>query len=162
MIIKNYNKEMIRKACDKDIDGLNNLLIQVRETHTALRSDLFMSGTKKYTDDELKSIIGNEETPIFVFEQNGKIVGHAFCIIESYESEIWVKHKTLYIDDICVDEKERGKGIASALVEYVKNYAKQISCYNITLNVWTGNTDAEKLYTKMGFKTYKTGMEIIL
>lgn len=153
---------MIRKACENDIEDISNLLIQVRETHTALRKDLFASGTKKYTNEELKNIIHNENTPVFVFERDSKVVGHAFCIFENYDSEIWVKHKTLYIDDICVDVNERGKGIATALVEYVKDFAKQSGCYNITLNVWGGNTNAEALYSGLGFKTYKTGMEIIL
>ena len=36
---------MIRKACENDIEDISDLLIQVRETHTALRKDLFASGT---------------------------------------------------------------------------------------------------------------------
>lgn len=153
---------MIRRAEEKDLNDIDHLLIQVRATHTEIRGDLFKKGTKKYTDDELIAIIKNEATPVFVYEVDGKVIGHAFCVLEQYDNEIWVSHKTLYIDDICVDKNERGKGIASSLVEHVKDYAKKIGCYNITLNVWKGNDNAEKLYSKLGFTPYKTGMEIIL
>ena len=69
---------------------------------------------------------------------------------------------TLYIDDICVDEATRGKHIGKALYEYVRDYAKSIGCYNITLNVWEGNDAAYSFYKHMGMQVQKTGMETIL
>lgn len=44
----------------------------------------------------------------------------------------------------------------------VKKEAKRMDCYEVTLNVWTGNTPAEKFYEKMGLKTKKRMMEYIL
>ena len=70
--------------------------------------------------------------------------------------------KTLYIDDICIDENCRGKHIGSQIFEYVKNYAKNIGCYNVTLNVWSCNSGAMKFYEKCGLVPQKTGMEMIL
>lgn len=69
---------------------------------------------------------------------------------------------TLYIDDICVNEATRGKHIGKALYEYVRDYAKSIGCYNITLNVWEGNDAAYSFYKNMGMRIQKTGMETIL
>ena len=48
------------------------------------------------------------------------------------------------------------------LFEYVKNEAKHLGCYEVTLNVWSGNTSAEKFYEKMGLKTKERQMEYIL
>lgn len=70
--------------------------------------------------------------------------------------------KTLYIDDICVDEKARGKHVGKALYEFVRDYAKSKGCNNITLNVWEGNDPALSFYRNMGMKVQKTTMEIIL
>jgi ribosomal protein S18 acetylase RimI-like enzyme len=70
--------------------------------------------------------------------------------------------KTLYIDDICVDGKARGKHVGKALYEFVRDYAKSIGCYNITLNVWEGNDAAQSFYRNMGMKVQKTGMETFL
>ena len=37
-----------------------------------------------------------------------------------------------------------------------------MGCYEVTLNVWSGNTSAEKFYEKMGLKTKERQMEYIL
>ena len=70
--------------------------------------------------------------------------------------------KTLYIDDICVDEQYRGRHIGKALYEYVLEYARSIGCHNITLNVWEGNQPALQFYRNMGMGVQKTTMEVIL
>ena len=68
----------------------------------------------------------------------------------------------LFIDDLCVDAKARGQHIGESLFEYVKSEAKRLGCYEVTLNVWAGNTSAEKFYEKMGLKTKERQMEYIL
>jgi ribosomal protein S18 acetylase RimI-like enzyme len=70
--------------------------------------------------------------------------------------------KSLYIDDICVDEKARGKHVGKSLYEYVHDYARSIGCNNITLNVWEGNEPALRFYQNMGMKVRKTTMEVVL
>ena len=59
-----------------------------------------------------------------------------------------VPFKSLFIDDLCVDQEARGQHIGESLFEYVKSEAKQLGCYEVTLNVWAGNTPAEKFYKK--------------
>jgi ribosomal protein S18 acetylase RimI-like enzyme len=153
---------MIRKAEKKDIQGLMNLLYQVDAVHNGIRPDLFKGNTSKYTEQELEEIINDDSKPIFVYD-DGKILGHAFCqIIEVKNHRLLQDAKTLYIDDICVDEHARGKHVGKALYEYVRDYARSIGCNNITLNVWEGNDPAWHFYKDMGMKVQKTTMEIIL
>ena len=73
-----------------------------------------------------------------------------------------VQFKSLFIDDLCVDRRLRGQQIGEGLFEHVKQEAKKMGCYEVTLNVWTGNTSAEKFYEKMGMKTKERQMEYIL
>ena len=154
---------MIRRAEKKDIESINNLLMQVLEVHHEGRPDLFKGGTKKYTDDELYDIICDDERPIFVYEENCVVEGYCFCVFQQHiNNNILTDIKTLYIDDLCVDENARGKQIGSKLYEYVKSYAKENGCYNVTLNVWSLNDGAMKFYEKCGLKPQKIGMEIIL
>lgn len=153
---------MIRKAEKKDIEGVIKLLYQVGAVHHGIRPDLFKSNTTKYTEQELEGIIHDNSKPIFVYD-DGEILGHAFCqISEIKDHRLLQDIKTLYIDDICVDESARGKHIGQALYEFVRDYAKSIGCYNITLNVWEGNHPALKFYESMGMQVQKTGMETIL
>ena len=158
-----FSKEtMIRKAVVKDIPSIIALLHQVNMVHHVLRPDLFKPNTTKYNEQELETLLDDESKPIFVFDDGG-ILGHAFCQISEFKDHRLLQDiKTLYIDDICVDEKSRGKHVGKALYEFVLDYAKSIGCYNITLNVWEGNKAASDFYRNMGMKVQKTGMETIL
>jgi len=153
---------MVRKANKKDIPGLTALLYQVNGVHHDIRPDLFKGNTVKYGEQELEAVLDDESKPIFVYD-DGKILGHAFCqVSEVKDHRLLQDVKTLYIDDICVEETARGKHIGQALYEHVRDYAKSIGCYNITLNVWEGNDPALCFYKNMGMKVQKTGMETIL
>lgn len=154
---------MIRLAIEKDINEINNLLYQVHKVHSDARPDLFKVGSKKYTDEELKEIINDKEKPIFVYENDKKIEGYAFCILINHHNENSLcDYKSLYIDDLCVDKNCRGKGIGHSLYQFVLEYAKSIGCYNLTLNVWEGNEEAMRFYKNIGLKIQKIGMEKIL
>ena len=153
---------MIRRAEIKDIPGIIELLHQVNMVHHVLRPDLFKPYTTKYNEQELEALMGDDSKPIFVFE-DGAVLGHAFCKITEVKNDKLLQDvKTLYIDDICVDEKARGKHVGKALYEYVHDFAAQIGCNNITLNVWEGNDAALSFYQNMGMKVQKTTMEIVL
>ncbi len=154
---------IVRKAEEKDLAGINSLLGQVLELHAALRPDLFVSGTKKYSDEELLAIFQNERTPVFVAEEDGAILGHAFCEFkERAHSENMTDIQTLYIDDICVDQNARGKRVGQALLDHCEKTAQEAGCYNITLNVWNGNDGAYGFYEHAGMKIQKYVMEKIL
>lgn len=154
---------MIRKANKEDIRGMIALLYQVDAVHHGIRPDLFKSNTAKYNEQELETILNDSSKPIFVYEAENRILGHAFCqITEVKDHRLLQDIKTLYIDDICIDETVRGKHIGTALFEYVRDYAKSIECYNVTLNVWEGNDSALSFYRKMGMQVQKTGMEVII
>ena len=139
-----------------------NLLHQVNMVHHLIRPDLFKPNTTKYDEQELRTLLDDETKPIFIY-YDGEVLGHAFCMItEVRDDKLLQNIKTLYVDDICVDEKARGKHVGRALYKYVRDYAKSIGCNNITLNVWEGNEAALNFYRNMGMKVQKTTMEIIL
>ena len=153
---------MIRKASKNDIGRIIELLHQVDMVHHEIRPDLFKPYTTKYNEQELEALLDNDSKPIFVYD-DGEVLGHAFCQITDVKSHKLLQDaKTLYIDDICVDEKARGKHVGKALYEFVRDYAKSIGCYNMTLNVWEGNDPALSFYKNMGMKVQKTGMEEII
>jgi ribosomal protein S18 acetylase RimI-like enzyme len=134
----------------------------VQQVHAQARPDIFVSGAKKYTDDELFVLIQNtDQTPIFVAELDGVVVGYAFCqIIRA--SDHTRKQNTLYIDDLCVDATHRRKHIGSDLLNYVIALAQKRNFHNVTLNVWALNKDAYRFYEKNGMHVQKYGMEKII
>ena len=154
---------MIRKARKEDIGRIIDLLHQVNMVHHEIRPDLFRPHTTKYDRQELENLLNVEEKPVFVFDSGNGVSGYAFCQITEIKNDILLQDiKTLYIDDICVDENARGRHVGKALFEYVREYAKSIGCHNITLNVWEGNIPASRFYQNMGMKVQKTTMETIL
>lgn len=154
----------IRRAKAQDMDGINKLLLQVCLVHHKGRPDLFKYGAKKYTDEELLAIILDDMRPIFVaVDEQENVLGYAFCIFQQHlNNNILTDIKTLYIDDLCVDENTRGKHIGKQLYDAVLSFAKESGCYNVTLNVWSLNEGAIKFYEACGLKPQKIGMETIL
>ena len=153
---------MIRKASGNDIRRILELLHQVNMVHYRIRPDLFKPDTTKYDGQELQALLNDVQKPVFVYD-DGLVLGYAFCQITEIRDDLLLQDtKTLYIDDICVDEKARGKHVGKALFDYVRDYASSIGCRNITLNVWEGNEAAYCFYENMGMQVQKTTMELVL
>ena len=154
----------IRRATNTDISGLMSLLVQVDMVHHNGRPDIFKGPATKYSEKELEEIIKNDSTPIFVcVDESGNVLGHAFCVHKQIVGDsVLTDIKTLYIDDICVDENCRGLGIGRSLYNHVISYAREYGFYNVTLNVWSCNPGALKFYESLGLKPQKIGMELVL
>lgn len=155
---------IIRKASSADIGGINALLRQVLEVHAALRPDLFITGRKKYTDEQLEDILRDEKTPVFVAAgDDGAVLGYCFCRLREHSgANCVIDYKELYIDDLCVDANIRQRHIGKSLYDYTLDFARGQGCFNVTLNVWEGNGGARAFYEKMGMKPQKTCMETVL
>ena len=154
----------IRRAGEKDLDMVLKLLSEVLEIHAKIRPDIFISGTTKYNQEELKAIFRDETTPVYVaVDEKDQVMGYAFCMIKNQpKSDNLVPYRSIYIDDLCVDESWRGHHVGEALFDFVREEARRMGCYEITLNVWEGNDSARKFYDRMGLKPQKTQMELIL
>ncbi len=152
----------VRRAGEQDMPAIMELLKQVNRVHHDGRPDLFKLSTK-YTEDELRKILENDDTPVFVADEDGHILGHGFCVMQRPENTRLLNEiLTLYIDDICVDETARRRNVGRKICEHIVNYARERGCHNVTLNVWNCNPGAIKFYENLGFKPYKIGMETLL
>lgn len=151
----------IRRANPSDMEGINKLLNQVLMVHHNGRPDIFKANVKKYTDEELLEIIADDTKPIFVgVDEADTVMGYAFCVFwQHIDNNILTDIKTLYIDDLCVDEEIRGQHIGTQLFEHVLAFAKESGCYNVTLNVWSLNEPAMRFYERCGMKPQKVYME---
>ncbi len=154
---------IIRKAMEKDIAKIEDLLCQVDLIHHNGRPDIFKIG-KKYSNSELIELLKDKNKPILVcVDKDDKVLGYCFCIYEQHlNNSVLTDIKTLYIDDLCVDETMRGQNIGKALYEATLKMAKENGCYNVTLNVWSCNPSALRFYEKLGLVPQKIHMEKIL
>ena len=154
---------MIRFAKGKDINKIEDLLSQVCMVHHKGRPDIFNIG-RKYSSNELKEMLIDKNRPILVcVDEEDKVMGYCFCIFQKHiNNSVLTDIKTLYIDDLCVDEKLRGKHIGKELYDAAVNLARESDCYNLTLNVWSCNPSAMRFYEKQGLVPQKVCMELIL
>ncbi len=154
----------VRRAEDRDIPKITDLLVQVDMVHHNGRPDIFRGPVTKYNESELKEIFRDDARPVFVCTgEDGGVLGHAFCQLKEIKGHKLLEDcRTLYVDDICVDEAARGKGVGRALYEHVRVYAAEKKCDSITLNVWSCNPTAIRFYESMGMKPQRIGMEELL
>ena len=146
-----------------EIPGMIRLLQQVGEVHHQIRPDLFRAGAQKYSEADLEEVLKDPDRPIFGAIENGELLGYCFCMVEEVkDNTVLCDTKTLYIDDLCVEETCRGQGIASKLYAHVCDYARSIGCRSVTLNVWCGNDNAMRFYESRGMKPRKIYMEASL
>ena len=155
---------IIRKARMEDRLGIERLLKEVNNLHQKLRPDIFIENAIKYNEEKFNALISNGATPIFVaVDEDGNVLGHLFCQVRDHdEVAVYKDFKTLFIDDLCVAESAHRQGIGKSLFDFALKYARQNGCYDVTLNVWSGNDSALAFYEKMGMFPKETQMEYIL
>lgn len=144
--------------------GIERLLKEVNNLHQKLRPDIFIKNAIKYNEEQFNALISNGATPIFVaVDEDGNVLGHLFCQVRDYaDVAVYKDFKTLFIDDLCVAESAHRQGIGKSLFDFALKYARQNGCYDVTLNVWSGNDSALAFYGKMGMFPKETQMEYIL
>lgn len=154
---------LIRRAEITDIPHILRLLVQVCNVHQAIRPDIFRRDGVKYTEADLRELLPDDSRPVWCALEGGRFLGYCFCQWKEYRySSVSTDRKELYIDDLCVDEAARGKGVATALFRHVTEAAKASGTDFITLNVWQGNDSALRFYEKMGMTPRKTTLELRL
>ena len=153
---------LIRRAEISDLPDILRLLVQVCNVHQDIRPDIFKRDGVKYTESDLRELLADESRPVWCAVEDDCFLGYCFCQWKEYrDSSVSTDRKELYIDDLCVDEAARGKGVATELFRYVTAVAKSEGANFITLNVWEGNS-ARNFYDKMGMKPRKTTLELPL
>jgi len=153
----------IRFAKCSDVPAILDLLRQVGQVHHEGRPDIFRLGAQKYSASQVIAMLDDPQNPIFIAAEGDTVLGYGFCQIQTYEKDPVMTDRTeLYLDDLCVDESTRGKGVGKALYEAIRKYAKARNCHSVSLNVWSCNETAHRFYVNLGLKPRKTYMEELL
>lgn len=156
------DKPVIRRALPSDADAVIRLLRTIGQLHHDGRPDIYRAGLIKYTHNEFIRKLDMPDDPVFVAELKGEVVGYIFCqTVLRENSEVYVDRRSLYVDDLCVDEHARHMGVATALMNAAVSYAKETGCAGLDLNVWEFNEQALKFYLAYGMKTQRRHMEIV-
>ena len=117
----------------------------------------FIENTKNLTREDVREKMWNQ-----VFPQGRETPNNYFWVLHDANTNMKVGHlwlffkpedKILFIGDIFVDEKLRGKGYGTKCLELVEKMEKNKFNSNLLeLHVFKHNTKARKLYLRLGFK----------
>ena len=151
---------IIRRAEERDIEFILELLDQIRDLHYRGRPDIFRSSGTKYDSSELAEKIKNNDEIIFVAYDGEKPLGYICTVLrEVKDHHILLDKKVLYIDDLCVYPDSRGRGVGRMLMDKAKDHAIANGCSSLELVCWKFDGSAEGFYRSYGFTTMSRRME---
>ena len=154
---------VIRFAKEDELERINVLRKQVNDLHVEGKPDVFKPGFSEELQNYVYYIFKDPEQKIVVADKDGEICGFAILHhIYKPENPFMKVRDFLDIDEFCVDEKHRREGIATALVEFIKNFAKEQGYHRLELNMWEFNQDALAFYEAAGFETFRRYMEMFI
>lgn len=139
------------KICD---ELLTKLIHSERQFNENIREEYVVS-------EWFEKVYKEKNNVIFVAKFGEKIVGYIYCKINSCENGPTVEHEAL-IDGLYVDEMYRKQGIATALMEKVKEWAIEMDVKYLFLNVLEKNESAMKLYYKNNFENFERKLRLEL
>ena len=153
----------IRFAREDELDRVNELRRQVNELHVAGKPEVFKPGFCDDLRDYIRTIFHDPEQKIVVAAENEAVCGFAVLHhIFKPENPFMFERDFLDIDEFCVDETRRRQGVASAMVRFIKDFAKEQGFHRIELNMWEFNRDALAFYEAAGFTTFRRYMEMMI
>jgi ribosomal-protein-alanine N-acetyltransferase len=106
-----------------------------------------------YSDYFYESLLDELPEAFLIAEISGKLIGYIMCKTEygfsNFKKLGFVKKG--HVVSVAVIDEHRGKGIGSELVNESLKGVKMRQCGEMYLEVRCSNTDAVKLYEKLGF-----------
>ena len=134
-----------------EIKKINRLSERTFEAVSRLLPQL-SSDAELLTRQYFKNILASESIHFFICELDKKqIVG--MLTIASYKTPSGIK---VWIEDVVVDESQRGKGIGKELMLFAIGYSKSLGAKDIRLTSRPSRIAANELYLKLGFKKHET------
>jgi ribosomal protein S18 acetylase RimI-like enzyme len=109
--------------------------------------DQLSSSAKAPTQDELETIVNAPGTVLLSVRQSGRLVGMLTLVIFAIPTGI-----RAIIEDVVVDERYRGQGVAQALTKEALALAEVAGARTVDLTSRPSREAANRLYQKLGFQ----------
>lgn len=152
---------IIRFAKENELVRVNELRKQVNDLHVEGKPEVFKAGFNDELRDYIYNIWDDPEQEIVVADLDGTICGFAVLHhIVKAATPFMYERDFIDVDEFCVDKDYRRQGVASEMITFIRNYAKEKGFNRIELNMWEFNQDALAFYEAVGFKTYRRYMEM--
>ena len=153
----------VRRAREDELERVNELRMQVNAIHVAGKPEVFKPGFPEELRNYIYAIHKDPEQFITVAVKDETICGFAVLHhINRPENPFMKERDFLDIDEFCVDEAFRRQGVASEMIDFIREFAKEKGFHRIELNMWEFNQDALAFYEAAGFQTFRRYMEMFI
>ena len=151
----------IREAKKEDLKQITPILEQISKMHYENRPDIFRNKDMSVIEEEAKEIIeSNERKMVVAIDNNSKIYGLLIYKIKEVKFHTNLKdYKSLWIEELGVEQNCRKTGIGKMLIDEAEKIAKLLNCKRIELNCWNFNENAINFYEHMGMKVQRKIMD---
>lgn len=152
---------MVRFAKEEELERINEIRKMVNDVHVDGRPDIFKGGFEENLRDYIYEIWKAENKDIIVAERDGAICGFACIqIVDKPENPFMNARRYVDVDEFGVDEKFRRQGVATEMIEFIREDAGKRGINRVELNMWEFNEGALAFYESVGFRTYRRYMEL--
>lgn len=152
---------MVRPASYEELARINELRCFVNELHASGRPDIFRPGFCRELEQMLYERHQQENWSILAAVLDGQVVGFASVeYVDRPGSPYCLARRLYHLEEFGVDPAYHRRGVATALMEYMKQDAAQRGYPRIELDVWEFNRGATAFYEAAGFITYRRHMEL--
>lgn len=133
--------------------SIRKITLNDREIYKQMAAEFYGSDAvshsipTEYFDTAFKAAIeGNPCIDLYILEFNGEAAGYS-AIANTFTTE--GGGKTVWLDELYIREKYRGKGLGSELIDFLKSDS---TIKRIRLEITAGNEKAKRLYKSKGFE----------
>lgn len=151
----------VRPARRDELARVNELRRMVNDVHVQGRPDMFRPGFNEELQRHVYDQFDGEDSDVLVALIDGVICGFATVqYIRRPESPYSLARDYYHVKEFGVDAAYRRQGVATALVEFMKEHARKKGFHRIELDAWTFNKGALTFYENAGFNTFRWYFEM--
>jgi len=151
---------MLQLALPEDRTAINELAQQVHNMHVHWRPDIYEPSEELWSQQRFHDAVA--QRLLFSAKIDDLIVGYVLLNVRNYDMTGHVKRNVLIVDEICVDEKLRNRGIGTEMMMEIRAIARAFGCTDLQLGVYPQNNGALAFYQKCGFRIRSIDMQMKL
>ena len=132
---------MIRELTSNDFNGLMELYTHLHNNPIPEKTDKIMAVWDK--------ILSDKDHHIIVAVENGRIVSSCVCVI--IPNLTHGQQPYAFIENVVTDPEFRGRGLATACLDYAKEIAQKENCYKMMLLTGSKLESTLSFYERAGY-----------
>ncbi|MBO4864991.1 MAG: GNAT family N-acetyltransferase [Ruminococcus sp.] len=132
---------MVREITDADFEGLMTLYMQ-------LHDNPFPEKDQRVTAI-WERILADPDHHIIVCEEDGKIVSSCVCVI--IPNLTHRQRPYAFVENVITDENYRGRGLATACLDFARDIAIRENCYKMMLLTGSKKDSTLRFYERAGY-----------